>query len=100
MDVVTARAVAPLDVVAEYAAPLLRPGGALVAWRGQRDADPEAEGDRAAVVLGLTVEDPLRVQPYPGALNRHLHVMVKTGPTPERFPRRDGVARKRPLGRA
>jgi 16S rRNA (guanine527-N7)-methyltransferase len=99
MDVVTARALAPLDVVAEYAAPLLKIGGALVAWRGQRDPDDEAAGRRAAEVLGLSVEDPLRVEPYTGALNRYLHVMVKTTVTPDRFPRRDGVARKRPLGR-
>lgn len=99
-DVVTARALARLDVVAEYAAPLLKSGGALVAWRGQRDPDDEAAGARAAAILGLSVLEPRRVEPYPGALNRHLHVMLKTGPTPARFPRRDGVARKRPLGRA
>lgn len=99
MDIVTARALAPLDVVAEYAAPLLRLGGALVAWRGQREPDAEAAAVRAAAVLGLSVEAPMRVEPYPGARNRHLHVLVKRAPTPERFPRRDGVARKRPLGR-
>jgi 16S rRNA (guanine527-N7)-methyltransferase len=100
MDVVTARALAPLDVVAEYAAPLLRLGGSLVAWRGQRESDAEDDARRAAAILGLTVEEPIQVAPYPDALNRHLHVMVKTNPTPERFPRRDGVARKRPLGHA
>lgn len=100
MDVVTARALAPLDVLAEYAAPLLRVGGALVAWRGQRDLADEAAGARAAAILGLSVRDPRRVEPYPGAINRHIHMMVKRGPTPARFPRRDGVARKRPLGRA
>lgn len=99
MDVVTARALAPLDVVAEYAAPLLRLGGTLVAWRGQRELEAEADGARAAAILGLSPVDPIRVEPYPGALNRHLHLMVKTQPTPARFPRRDGVARKRPLGR-
>lgn len=99
MDVVTARALAPLDVVAEYAAPLLRLGGALVAWRGQRDRDAEAEAARAAAILGLRPEEPVRVEPYSGATNRHLHVLVKTDRTPARFPRRDGVARKRPLGR-
>ena len=99
MDVVTARALAPLDVVAEYAAPLLRVGGALVAWRGQRDSSEEAAGARAARILGLAVVEPQRVEPYAGALHRHLHLMIKTDPTPERFPRRDGVARKRPLGR-
>jgi 16S rRNA (guanine527-N7)-methyltransferase len=99
-DVVTARALAPLDVVAEYAAPLLRVGGAMVAWRGKREPQVEADGARAAETLGLSVAEPVRVEPYDGAEHRHLHVMSKVRETPDRFPRRDGVARKRPLGRA
>ena len=47
-DVVTARAVAPLAVLCEYAAPLLRLGGALVVWRGHRDPEAEAAAERAA----------------------------------------------------
>lgn len=97
-DLVVVRALAPLAVVAEYAAPLLRIEGALVAWRGRRDADDEARGARAADELGLEARAPIRVEPYPGALHRHLHVMKKVAPTPTRFPRRAGVARKRPLG--
>jgi 16S rRNA (guanine527-N7)-methyltransferase len=97
-DLVTARALAPLSVVAEYAAPLLTRGGTLVAWRGRRDPDDEAAGARAAAELGLEAREPIHVEPYPGALHRHLHVMVKVAPTPDRFPRRPGVARKRPLG--
>jgi len=53
---------------------------------------------RAADELGLEVRAPLAVTPYRGALHRHLHVLVKTGQTPARFPRRPGMARKRPLG--
>ena len=98
--VVTARAVAPLDVLAEYAAPLLTVGGALVAWRGQREPEAEADAARAGAILGLDVQDPIRVQPYDGAEHRYLHVLTKVAQTPDRFPRRDGVARKRPLGRA
>jgi 16S rRNA (guanine527-N7)-methyltransferase len=97
-DLVTARALAPLPVVAEYAAPLLAVGGALVVWRGQRDPDDEAAGARAAAELGLEPGAVTRVEPYPGALHRHLHVMQKVAPTPDRFPRRPGMARKRPLG--
>jgi 16S rRNA (guanine527-N7)-methyltransferase len=96
-DLVTARALAPLPVVAEYAAPLLRVGGALVAWRGRRDAEEEAAATRAAAEVGLAPAPPLPVHPYPGARHRHLHLMTKTAPTPGRFPRRPGVARKRPL---
>ena len=99
-DLVTARALAPLAVVAEYAAPLLALGGTLVAWRGRRDPVDEAAAGRAAAELGLEAREPIHVEPYPGALHRHLHVMVKVAPTPDRFPRRPGVARKRPLGAA
>lgn len=96
-DVVTARALAPLAVIAEYAAPLLRDDGALVAWKGRRDADEERAARAAAAELGLAYEEVRPVQPYPGAQHRHLHVLRKVAPTPDRFPRRPGMARKRPL---
>jgi 16S rRNA (guanine527-N7)-methyltransferase len=98
-DVVVARALAPLPVVAEYAAPLLRVGGSLVAWRGRRDPADEAAAARAAVQLGLELRTIAAVRPYPAAEHRHLHVLVKVAVTPARFPRRPGVARKHPLGR-
>ena len=96
-DLVTARALAPLAVLAEYAAPLLRDGGVLVAWKGRRDAEEERDARAAAGALGLTMEEIRPVDPYPGADHRHLHVLRKVAPTPERFPRRPGMARKRPL---
>lgn len=98
-DAVTARALAPLAVIAEYAAPLLRQGGVLVAWKGSRDEDEERRGAAAAEQLGLSAPDVRRVEPFEGAANRHLHVFTKQGPTPEGFPRRPGMARKRPLPR-
>jgi 16S rRNA (guanine527-N7)-methyltransferase len=98
-DLVTARALAALPVVAEYAAPLLRIGGMLVAWRGQRDFEAEVEAETAAAELGLAPTEIRRVEPYPGAQSRHLHLMSKVTATPGRFPRRPGVAAKRPLGR-
>ena len=97
-DLVVARALAPLPVVVEYAAPLLIPGGTLVVWRGGRDADDEARAERAAAIVGLEPEPAVSVHPYPGAERRHLHPFVKVGETPARFPRRPGIAAKRPLG--
>ena len=96
-DVVTARAVAPLAVLVEYAAPLLVEGGQLVAWRGARDRAAELGGEEAARIVGLSPDRVVQVEPFPGAHSRHLHFYVKTAPTPERFPRRPGMARKRPL---
>jgi 16S rRNA (guanine527-N7)-methyltransferase len=97
-DVVTARALAPLAILAEYAAPLLRIDGVLVAWKGRRDDQEEQAGAVAAAELGLAVDRIVPVRPYPAACHHHLHVLRKIAPTPSRFPRRPGVARKRPLG--
>jgi 16S rRNA (guanine527-N7)-methyltransferase len=98
-ELAVARAVADLSVVLEYAAPLLPLGGCLVVWRGRRDASAEGAADRAAQILGLEVGEVRRVQPYPQAEERHLHLFLKIRETPARFPRRAGVAAKRPLGR-
>ena len=98
-DLVTARALGPLEVVVEYAAPLLVRGGHLVVWRGRRDGAAEATAARAAAEVGLEPMEILSVQPYPGAENRHLHLMSKVTETPRGFPRRPGIALKRPLGR-
>lgn len=97
-DAVTARAVGSLAVLVEYAAPLLREGGVLVAWKGVRDPAEEAAGAAAALRLGMAVKEVLPVQPFPSSENRHLHVFRKVAPTPAGFPRRPGMARKRPLG--
>jgi 16S rRNA (guanine527-N7)-methyltransferase len=97
-DAVIARALAPQAVVLEYAAPLLRIGGALVDWRGRRDPAAEGVADRAASMLGLSRVETRRVTPFVQATDRHLHVFLKVEETPARFPRRPGIARKRPLG--
>ena len=96
-DAVTARAVGPLPVVVEYAAPLLRPSGVLVAWKGAVSADELRAGEGAAPEVGLALENVLSVEPFPGARDRRLVVFRKTASTPERFPRRPGRAVKRPL---
>ena len=97
-DAITARALAPLAVVLEYAAPLLRVGGTLIVWRGRRDLKAEAEAESAAEMLGLQGQSPARVVPYAGAEHRHLHLFSKVSQTPSTYPRRSGMALKRPLG--
>jgi 16S rRNA (guanine527-N7)-methyltransferase len=96
-DLVTARALAPLGVVLEYAAPLLAVGGTAVAWKGRLDAEERADAATAAVALGMTIPDPRPVEPYAGARARYLYLSSKVRPTPSTFPRREGMARKRPI---
>jgi 16S rRNA (guanine527-N7)-methyltransferase len=80
-----ARALAPAPVAAEWCLPLVRPEGRAILFVGP-------SGDRTAVakaaaVLGGELEDA-----PPG-----FFLLRKMGPIPERFPRRPGLARKRPL---
>lgn len=96
-DLVTARACAPLPVLAEYALPLLRPGGLLVAWKGPAGAGERHAGHAASSILGggEPVEHPTGV----AALGDHRFILVrKVGRTPERYPRRPGEPGRRPLG--
>jgi 16S rRNA (guanine527-N7)-methyltransferase len=80
-----ARALAPPPVAVEWCLPLLREGGRAVLFVGP-SADRAAVAASAALVAGELEDYP------PGFV-----VLRKTGPTPERFPRRPGLARKRPL---
>jgi 16S rRNA (guanine527-N7)-methyltransferase len=97
-DVAVVRAVDSLPVLVEYAAPLLRSTGVLVAWKRNLEMAELERGGQAAELLGLTPEgfggegdDRLE-----GTATR-LVVYRKTAPLPEGYPRRPGRARKRPL---
>ena len=97
-EAVTARAVGRLSTLAELASPLLKDSGVLVAWKGKRDGDEEAQLERAAAELAMQPERILPVGPYAGSEHRHLHAIRKIGPTPAKLPRRAGMAKKRPAG--
>lgn len=99
--VVTARAVAPLTTLVEYAAPLLRADGLLVAWKGPAGASESADGAAAAARLGMSPPTHFPLQPNVHApestRNTHLYVSSKVSSTPDGYPRRAGMARKRPI---
>jgi len=97
-DAVTARAVGRLSTLAELASPLLRENGVLVAWKGRRDNEEEAQLANASEQLAMRPEEILAVGPYAGSEHRHLHVVRKAGQTPPGLPRRAGMAKKRPRG--
>ena len=96
-DAVCARALAALPVLCEYAAPLLRLGGVAIFWKGAVEPSEEVDGRYAASVLGLSEAEVVPVSPFPGSQRRTLWVFTKVAETPARFPRRPGMATKRPL---
>ncbi|MEA2167970.1 MAG: rRNA (guanine527-N7)-methyltransferase [Solirubrobacteraceae bacterium] len=97
-DAVVARALAPLNVLLEYAAPLLREGGRAVLWKGAVASDEAATGRAAAAHLGLSDPEVVAVVPFAGSERRTLWVFDWVRPAPAGFPRRPGMALKRPLG--
>ncbi len=97
-DVVTARAVGRLSTLAELASPLLKPNGVLIAWKGKRDEEEEAQLKSASEALAMRPEQILEVGNRAGSQHRHLHVVRKSGPTPPSLPRKPGIAKKRPKG--
>jgi 16S rRNA (guanine527-N7)-methyltransferase len=97
-EAVTARAVGRLSTLAELASPLLKPNGVLIAWKGKRDQEEEQQLARASESLAMRPEQILDVGNRAGSQHRHLHVIRKSGPTPDDLPRRPGIAKKRPKG--
>jgi 16S rRNA (guanine527-N7)-methyltransferase len=95
-DLAIARAVAPLAVLVEYALPFVRTGGALAAPKGSAAARELAEAARAIEVVGGELLAARPFQPPEGA-PQTLVLVRKALPTPAAYPRRPGVASKRPL---
>lgn len=94
-DLVTARAVTSLDVLAEFCLPFVRPGGVFLAMKG-RD-DEAARGRRAIARLGGSIEQIDRyVLPGTDMCRTLLHIVKKT-PTDRAYPRKMSVIKKRPL---
>lgn len=97
-DVVVARALAPLPVALELCLPFVRVGGIVVLPRGSDLAAQLQAGEAAASALGAHLRPPIPLD-VPGLpVGRSLVVADKLNPTPERYPRRPGMAAKRPLG--
>ena len=96
-DLVLARAVARLPVLAEYLLPLGKVGGLCIAMKGET---AHSEGDDAAYALQVLGGEVTTIQPVelPGIEQKHYLVCIrKTKKTPGEYPRRTGVPAKSPL---
>lgn len=99
-DAVTARALAPLNVLIEYCAPLLKPGGLLFAWKSMHiDAElTESLSARSALSCHL-IRSHEYVLPDDWG-RRQILVFRKIGATPSAYPRETGLPKKHPIGSA
>ncbi len=94
-DCAVARAVSELNTLAEYVLPLVKVDGVFLAWKGRNYSVELERAENALQELGGQVED---IKSYSlGGSQRYLLVIKKVKSTPNRFPRRVGVPKKRPL---
>ena len=97
-DVVLARAVARLSVLAEYTLPFARVGGVLLALKGARYMEEMEEAEKAAHILGGG-KPVARAVKLPGLDDGRAIVRIdKNAPTPAAYPRKSGTPEKKPLG--
>lgn len=96
-DLVVARALAAMPVLVEYALPLLREGGVLVAPKGSRALDELTEASAAIATLGGVALEPIDLRVAPGALPQTVLLVRREGALDDRYPRRAGMPAKRPL---
>lgn len=99
-DIATARAVASLDILAEYCLPLVKVGGYVVAMKGHLQEEELEKGQVAAKALGAEISDiipVLRIAEHTQK-QRQLVILTKTTHTSAKYPRRIGLPSKKPLG--
>lgn len=97
-DLVVSRALAALPVVIEYSLPLLAEDGTMVAMKGEISNQECIHAQKALDILGGGELRSFKLVPFPGAENRWVYVASRMRPTPARYPRRPGIAARRPLG--
>lgn len=92
-----ARAVAIAPVVLEYLLPFIRVGGSVLLQKGATGPAEMHQAETALRVLGAEVEQIQSIELPCVTEARHLISVRKTAATPEKYPRRAGIATKRPL---
>jgi 16S rRNA (guanine527-N7)-methyltransferase len=97
-DWALARSVAEMPTLVEYLLPLVRVGGRMLAQKGEGAAAEVQSADTAITTLGGRVRQLVPVELRGLAETRYLVVIDKVAATPEKYPRRAGVPKKRPLG--
>ncbi len=96
-DLVVARAVAELNVLAEYTLPFCRLGGLVIAQKAATAREETHAAEYAISVLGGKLLRVMPVELVGLAEARNLVVIEKVARTPARYPRRPGVPARRPL---
>lgn len=95
-DIATARAVADLAVLAEYALPFVKVGGYFVAMKGTAPAEEIENAKKAIREMGGEIEQ-VKEALLPSGIRHSLVIIRKVIPTPSKYPRKAGKPSKEPI---
>lgn len=94
-DVVTARAVARLNILSELCLPLVKKGGYFLSLKSQKSDEEKLEANKAITILGAKLENDNLF--YIEGEERHILKIKKTKETPNKYPRKAGMPNKSPI---
>lgn len=98
-DLCVSRAVANLSVLSEYCLPYVKVGGKFISYKSEKIVEEMKDAEYAINLLGGKVEEQISFMLPDSELYRNLFVVVKNNITPEKYPRKAGMANKKPLHR-
>lgn len=96
-DIVTARAVARLNLLSEFCLPLVKPGGHFVSMKASSSDEEKEEAVKAVSILGGQLVSDISFELPEDAGERHIIVIEKIKETPKKYPRKPGVPSKNPI---
>lgn len=96
-DLCVSRAVANLSILSEYCLPYVKVGGKFISYKSEKIEEEMIDAEYAIDLLGGKVEEQISFMIPNSELYRNLFIVVKHSITPEKYPRKAGMASKKPL---
>lgn len=98
-DLCVSRAVASLSILSEYCLPYVKVGGKFISYKSEKITEEIKDAEYAIDLLGGKIEEQISFMLPDSELYRNLFVVVKNNITPDKYPRKAGMASKKPLHR-
>lgn len=96
-DLCVSRAVANLSVLSEYCLPYVKVGGKFISYKSEKITEEMKDAEYAIDILGGKIEEQIDFMLPDSELYRNLFVVKKCKDTPLKYPRKAGMASKKPL---
>ena len=96
-DLCVSRAVANLSILSEYCLPYVKVGGKFISYKSEKVAEDLKEAENAISILGGKIEEQIAFTLPNSDIYRNLVVIEKVRETPQQYPRKAGMASKKPL---